>query len=74
MAERESLFHALRQKRDFLPDGFRDEDGVWQDGPHRAEFDSALNDLELRISVALGHCKRELFLEAERVLKELVDG
>jgi hypothetical protein len=42
-----SLFSILRSKREFLPDGFRDDDGVWHDGPHQAEFDEALFKLFL---------------------------
>ena len=44
-SESNALFSVLRQKREFLPDGFRDEDGVWHDGPHREEFDAMVNEL-----------------------------
>jgi hypothetical protein len=29
----------------FVPDGFRDEDGVWHDGPHRTAALAELDDL-----------------------------
>lgn len=44
--ESKSLFSVLRSKREFMPEGFRDDDGVWHDGPHRIEFDEALAEIE----------------------------
>lgn len=42
----DTLVATLREKADlFVRPGFRDEDGVWHDGPHRIEFDAALHDL-----------------------------
>jgi hypothetical protein len=41
-----SLFSILREKGQFIPGGFRDEDGEWHDGPHSAEFAKALSQLE----------------------------
>lgn len=37
----------LRDKMNlFVPSGFRDEDGVWHDGPHQIEFIAALDAVE----------------------------
>lgn len=48
MAETESPkspIEMIRSKRRFIPAGFRDEDGVWHNGPHQLEFDNALDKL-----------------------------
>lgn len=43
----------LREKADlFVLSGFRDEDGVWHDGPHCIEFDAALAQLEALVEEA----------------------
>ncbi len=48
----------------WVPDGFRDEDGVWHDGPHRAAALEALAVLRGRLAdeeaVAAGRGKREI--------------
>ncbi len=38
----DTIRHYLVQ---YLPDGFRDEDGVWHEGPHRAQSLAALDAL-----------------------------
>jgi hypothetical protein len=43
----------LRTKAElFVRPGYRDEDGVWHDGPHRVEFDAALARLAARLEAA----------------------
>lgn len=45
----------LYEKADlFVRSGFRDEDGVWYDGPHLAGFDAALADVERLVEAARG--------------------
>jgi hypothetical protein len=46
MSARASLFAVLREKGQFIPNGFRDDDGVWHDGPHSAEFATTISKLE----------------------------
>ena len=43
--EIERLVETVRGKRQFIPNGFSDENGVWHDGPHLIEFDAALTRL-----------------------------
>lgn len=46
-SETRSPIDVLREKADlFVITGFRDDDGVWHDGPHRIEFDIALTNIE----------------------------
>jgi hypothetical protein len=41
----EAVSVLLAKVTQFVPSGFRDEDGVWWDGPHRLEAQRAIDDL-----------------------------
>lgn len=47
------MFEKLRSFARFIPDGFRDEDGVWHEGPHRVEFEATLELLESDVNKAV---------------------
>ncbi len=72
----------LRDLRQFIPDGFRDEDGVWHDGPHRIAFDQAVERLEkyeealrmIRSHAAAGFGGEVLVDPPGQYLDEFIDG
>lgn len=49
-----------------VPDGFRDEDGVWHDGPHQRDALAQLDAIEARIANVENVLAR--LAEAERVI------
>jgi hypothetical protein len=51
-AQKIALLPLLRKKGQFIPSGFRDEDGVWHEGPHSAEYATALSRIELALREA----------------------
>jgi hypothetical protein len=42
----------------WIPDGFRDDDGVWHDGPHRLAALAALDTLAERAAIARDLAKK----------------
>ena len=49
MPDRDAATTLRAQIEQFVPDGFRDEDGVWHEGPHRRDAFAAVDELEAEI-------------------------